>query len=363
MFINRNNYETFFLLYADNELRVNERKGVEDFVNENKDLKPELQMLMAAILPAEEIVLADKSFLYRDITFDATLQEKLLLKIDEELSATELENVNNILATDKEALQEYNSLLGTKLSVDDKIVFELKHLLYKKEKDNVVAFGWVRSAAAAVLIGFGLFLGITIFNKKEIEISPVAVIKIPENNSTKQISTVIDSKNSTVAKTSTNTKTNNNKAVLNQNIEQDNMEIVKKERTKNIVKEKNVNNNNSATEEMLAVNKITEKTLAIQKIIIKEETAQAIATLKSTIKNKTVLIEDNIVPLENTYAKVASFTDEEKSENKIFYMDEEDVKRSKIGGFFKKVKRLVERTANIKTGNSISIAGFEITSK
>ena len=47
----------------------------------------------------------------------------------------------------------------------------------------------------------------------------------------------------------------------------------------------------------------------------------------------------------------------------IFYIDEDEVKRSKIGGFFKKVKRMVERTAKIKTGNSISIAGFEIASK
>ena len=70
-----------------------------------------------------------------------------------------------------------------------------------------------------------------------------------------------------------------------------------------------------------------------------------------------------MVPLENTYAQAASFTDAEKSENKIFYIDEDEVKRSKVGGFFKKLKRLVERTAKIKIGNSISIAGFEIAAK
>jgi hypothetical protein len=45
------------------------------------------------------------------------------------------------------------------------------------------------------------------------------------------------------------------------------------------------------------------------------------------------------------------------------YMDEDDVKRSKAGGFFRKVKRFVARTANIKSGNTLQIAGFEITGR
>jgi len=363
MFINRNNYETFFLLYADDELPAVERKAVEEFVAENEDLKGELKMLLAAVLPFEEIVFTDKSFLYKDIVFNAALQEKLLLKIDNELSPTDLIGINNILTTNEAALQEYNSLLGTKLSVDDKIVFEEKHLLYKKEKDNVIAFRWVSWAAAAVLIGFGIFLGITVFNKKDIAISPVAINRTNENSNTKQDLTVTDSQNNTVAITSTNTNKIDKIIVSNQKKALNNREIVKQEETKNILKEKNVNNVNLASEEFIAVNKIAEKTLPLQKLIVKDEPAQDIAAIKNSIKNKPVLINDNIVPLENTYAKVSSFTEEEKSDNKIFYMDEDEVKRSKVGGFFKKVKRLVERTANIKTGNSISIAGFEIASK
>ena len=364
MLINRHNYETFFLLYADDELRADERKAVEEFVNENEDLKPELQMLMAAILPAEEIVFADKSFLYKDIVFDAALQEKLLLKIDDELSATELKNVNNILATNKDALQEYNILLSTKLNAADKIIFEEKQLLYKKERDNVIAFRFVRWAAAAALIGFGLFLGKSLFNKNEEVINPVAVKKPTPNNDTKKPTPIIeDVQNNTALITPIKTKTTNNNALVVQNTENENIVVIKKEKTENTSKEKNINNYTQNKEEVIVVNKTTDKTLPLQKTIIKEEPAQPIATLKNSIKNKTVLIDENIVPLETTYTKAASFTDEEKSENKIFYMDEDEVKRSKVGGFFKKVKRLVERTAKIKTGNSISIAGFEIASK
>jgi hypothetical protein len=44
-------------------------------------------------------------------------------------------------------------------------------------------------------------------------------------------------------------------------------------------------------------------------------------------------------------------------------MDEDNVKRSKAGGFFRKIKRFVTRTANIKSGNTLQIAGFEITGR
>ena len=82
-----------------------------------------------------------------------------------------------------------------------------------------------------------------------------------------------------------------------------------------------------------------------------------------SIQVKQAPANENIVPLENTYAQAVSFTEDEKSNNKIFYMDEDDVKRSKVGGIFKKFKRLVERTAKIKTGNSLKIAGFEIAAR
>ena len=255
--------------------------------------------------------------------------------------------------------------MGTKLNANDKIVFEEKQLLYKKEKDNVIAFRWVRWAAAAVLIGFGLFFSIAFFSKKEIIDNTVAVIKTPENNNTKQGPTVMaDTQTNTVAKTLLAIKNNRSKNQVGQNIAEENIALVKKEKTENLSKEKNIINNiQQNKEEVLAINKTNEKTLPLQKIVTIQNTVPETAALKITEKHTAALASQNIEPLENTYAQVASFTDAEKNENKIFYIDEDELKRSKIGGFFKKVKRMVERTAKIKTGNSISIAGFEIASK
>ena len=61
MDINKNNYEEFFLLYADNELSKTERKVVEIFVQENPDLKEEFSMWKLAInTPDEDVKLMDK---------------------------------------------------------------------------------------------------------------------------------------------------------------------------------------------------------------------------------------------------------------------------------------------------------------
>lgn len=361
MLINRDNYETFFLLYADNELRADERTAVEDFVNDNEDLRGELQMILTAILSADHLLFDEKEILYKNSFVDAELQEKLILKIDNELPAGDQAFVEKALAENKFALKEYETLLAAKLDANETILFENKELLYKKEKDNVIVFRMVRWAAAAILIGFGLFLGVGLFknNGEKID-SSVAVI---EDNS----------------KYTGNTKTNNNTAIITDtknseeiiNIQDDiskpqnnatltvakvpNKELEQKD---NILKVKN----NLPDQEIVVI----KTTLPVQDqkdILIANNSETALATLTIKEKVKQALVNENLVPLENTYAQAVSFTEEEKSNNKILYMDEDDVKRSKVGGVFKKLKRFVERTANIKTGNSLKIAGFEIAAQ
>jgi len=69
---------------------------------------------------------------------------------------------------------------------------------------------------------------------------------------------------------------------------------------------------------------------------------------------------------DNGYALTTNFSQsngDEQNNDKVLYMDENNVKKSKLGGLFRKVKRLVERTANIKTGDGIKVAGFDIAIK
>jgi hypothetical protein len=65
MEINRNNYETFFLLYLDRELSPPERQDVEKFLGENADLQKEFLLLQQTILIPAETIFEQKELLFR----------------------------------------------------------------------------------------------------------------------------------------------------------------------------------------------------------------------------------------------------------------------------------------------------------
>ena len=66
MNINKNNYEEYFLLYADNELSDQEKNIVEAFVKQHPDLEEEFLIIKQSVIkPDADLKLEDKSFLFR----------------------------------------------------------------------------------------------------------------------------------------------------------------------------------------------------------------------------------------------------------------------------------------------------------
>jgi flagellar biosynthesis protein FliP len=63
--ITTNNYESFFLLYVDNELTELEKQEVESFVKSNPALSVEFVALKQTKLHPEQIIYANKHFLYK----------------------------------------------------------------------------------------------------------------------------------------------------------------------------------------------------------------------------------------------------------------------------------------------------------
>ena len=60
MNITRHNYEEYFILYMDNELGSDDRRQVELFVQENPDLKEELDWLLQSRLTPDDSVVFDE---------------------------------------------------------------------------------------------------------------------------------------------------------------------------------------------------------------------------------------------------------------------------------------------------------------
>ena len=394
MNIDRHNYEELFLLYVDNELSAAERKTVELFVQQNPDLHKELLMLQQSILTGDKIVFENKNELLKTGSF-AELQEKLLLFADDELPVNERKEIESLLERDTVAAVEWNILQQTKLQPDTAIVFTDKKSLYRTEGARVVGIKWWRIAAAAVLLSFGIWAGVEFYKnsssvkknggeivkeskeqpqqiKKNETVNPVAVEPQPEKQTAPEtIVTVTPQKNSperVAEKNSTVTEKNNTTAAktTKQNINDPKEVMVatkedNKKPSNNLPKPLENINSNSSNKALIA----DVQPLGIEKNNSNTKNDIAINKTDKQIEPVNTLIASKLTEPANSIAKNAVYnsSDEAKADTKVLYMDEDKVKRTKVGGFFRKLKRVIERTTNIKTGNGISVAGFEIAVK
>lgn len=175
MKLNRDNYEEYFILYLDNELGDEDRRRVEAFVQENSDLKAELDtLLQSKLVPDNEISFDNKEMLMVKDSSSVSLnnyESRLIAYIDNELDPQQKNDVEIFIAAHPAVQIELNLLQQTKLQPET-IVFPGKKSLYRREKNvRVIPVRWLRLAAAAVL-----FLGV----------STVTVVLINKNSRIKQ---------------------------------------------------------------------------------------------------------------------------------------------------------------------------------
>jgi len=157
--INRDNYEEFFLLYADNELSSANRKLVEIFVSQHPDLEEEFSMIRESHLTADhEIVFENKDLLLRKIfenaiINDSNYEEYFLLYTDNELDKAARKDVEAFAARNPARLESLQLFQQTKLTLDTEIQFKGKETLYRSEKEpRLILLPWLRIAAAAMVL-------------------------------------------------------------------------------------------------------------------------------------------------------------------------------------------------------------------
>lgn len=388
MNINRHNYETIFLLYVDKELSAADRKAVDVFVQENPDLQIELALLQQTVFKADDIVLDKKDWLYMEDGISA-LQENLLLYADNELTAADKQSVENLLRTDTAALAEWNILKQTRLEADTSIIFADKQSLYRKEAGRVVGIKWWRVAAAAVLLGFGLWTGVSLYkNYTATTTSPEALVnsKNTRQEQKKSVIPVDVQTNETAPEEKSATENNavttsqeNNKKAGNENINTAAEKINKqntvdpkesiavqnnsnKKPNNNLPKPyfENINSNESNKIEAIAVSDLNNSSR-----VSGSNDAVVITRPNEKIKNTVVPNLNRINTADPTTTAAIQVVNNKTDDENDRYLDVDDdkEKRTALGGFLRKAKRVLERTTNVKTGEGIKIAGFEIALK
>lgn len=161
MNINRNNYEEYFILYMDNELTPEERGMVEAFVQLHPDLKEELDLLLQyKFTPDTDIVFSGKTELLKgqaeSIVNLSNYEDYQLLYIDNELNPAEVAAVEQFAAENLAVKKELDLLRFTRLQPET-IEFPDKASLYRKEeKVRAMPVRWWRAAAAILILGLGL---------------------------------------------------------------------------------------------------------------------------------------------------------------------------------------------------------------
>jgi hypothetical protein len=362
--INRHNYESFFLLYTDNELSGAERKAVDEFVAANPDLQEELIMLQQSVLKPDNIVFDAKRSLLKQELVPTGIQEKLLLYLDHELTPSERNEIDQLIKSDVDISKEWDLLQQTKISTANKIVFEDKRSLYRKEEGRVIAFSWRKIAAAAVFTGFVVLGGLTYLNKgnkagdnetainsqtkpaRKEKVKPslpknVETIVTPMAD-TKEIAVVPENNKKITKEAAANTA----KKIAPARLSEDDIEpVAVKPSTNNLPKPYFDN-----------VNNITGKKNIIANVKPQKPSNDIVNPGNNEIGSK----KNNDEPV-NTFASTTSFADDnENSNDHVLFMNEEKVKRSKLGGVFRKVKRVLERSTNIGPGDKkIKVANLE----
>jgi len=359
MDINRNNYEEFFLLYADNELSKTERKVVEIFVQENPDLKEEFSMWKLSInIPDEDLKLLDKSFLLKKeppFINENNYEEIFVGYHDNELSDVQRKQVENFV-TENSKLKPGFELIGkAKLIPDNSIVYPGKKSLYRKEKNGKVfpVILW-RSMAAAIVIGFGLWITISYYNKDGVS-KPVATT----TNNNVQKSSIKEAKPHTNIVSNQPGKEDNNIASSTKTT---GPATIKKNETKTekpVSKEQKLREQLTANSDSKKADKPAEQHINIPNPDIDYQ----MATSDKPVKDLPVIFEKTETPLAENHlalqankidpdiqnvpqAKKASYLSDANSNNQnyVFYdVSADEFRKSKVGGFLKKVTRVVER--------------------
>jgi hypothetical protein len=156
MKITRENYEPFFLDFLEGNLKVDQIDQFLDFLNQNPDLKEELQLFESINIPEEQMVFSEKSELYRGIGDEKSGNEnRIIAYLEGDLKSEDRILFEDELAVNPGLEKEYNLFGKTRLFPDKSVTFTEKHKIHRKTGTTILV-NWMARIAALILILWGI---------------------------------------------------------------------------------------------------------------------------------------------------------------------------------------------------------------
>ena len=337
--INRDNYESWFLLYIDAELSAEEQQEVEAFVAAHPDLKAELDLLLDTRLTDDMHIAFDKSILLRSeqtAINSNNYEEQFLLYVDEELDASSKAAVETFVLQHPEKQDTFTLLKQTKLE-PEQIIFPDKASLYREEKKErpVIFMQWRRLAVAAALIGMVVLVW-TIVPQNQTTQSSLA-----GNTTPVQTGNAPDQRNQDAASSTTNQVIADEQAVASANTNnaaQQQQQI----RFANTIEEKNnpvvVTNDLLNRQEDVIASATDESKTGTQANI--NNTINTTATIAMDPVMVAAKAEDNPAAKNNTIQQAVYRELDTDDDRKTLYLGAVEINKDKLRGIFRKASSI-----------------------
>jgi hypothetical protein len=331
------------LLYADGELDAAGMRQVDAFVAQQPHLGTELDLLLQSKLECpHSAVMPGKHLLLKSLPWDAEhltpAQFHMLLQLDGELHTTHAEPLRQLVATDAEALGDWNSLCTAQLDATEMVEMPNKHLLYRQKEETKPLY-WLRPLAmAAAVVGLGWF-ALTRFAQTPTE---------PEKQSTAGI---ITQKNATPVVKTDSVSLNLQKPTLNPNYDVANTQQASDTATLPLrmpaARQQALAQQTTVPPEQEAVAQPAERMLAqLSKVTPVTSVTKNTTAFDATVsENATRLttVEPAVQPT-NNLAVAAVYNEEPGSEDEYVYISGARIEKQKLRGVFRKVGRTIGRT-------------------
>jgi hypothetical protein len=156
--ISRENYEIWFMNYLDGQLNPEEMEALNAFLDQNAELKKELEGLGTLNLKPREVLFSGKYELLKGEAEQMGIDQGdylLVKQLEDGLTLEEEERLAALVSDDPALLKRAETYQSTRLQAPE-VVFPRRNALLQR---RIALIGWLRPVAAAAAVLLLLFTG------------------------------------------------------------------------------------------------------------------------------------------------------------------------------------------------------------